>query len=116
MHKGLNTGLIAFGILTYLLLVGLPTRLAGAAQPVLALLLALFVYFALRGQAKETRSRLLLQSGLLAGLVTGFLLVLEIGIFNGLLADGVKIQPVFDKIVPLNMAALLNVRAGTIVN
>ena len=58
--------------------------------------------------------RALLQNGLVAGLLAGLLLVLEVGLFNGLLADGVKIQPVFDKIVPLNMAALLNVRAGTI--
>lgn len=116
MQKGLNTGLIAFAILTYVILIGLPTRLEGAAQPVLALLLALFVFAVLRSQAKEMSRGTLLQNGLIAGLVTGLLLVVEIGFFNGLLADGVKIQPVFDKIVPLNMAALLNVRAGTIIN
>ncbi len=116
MKKGLNTGLIAFAILTYLTLIGLPTRLEGAAQPVLALLMALFFFAALRGQAKEMGSGALLQNGLVAGLVTGLLLVVEIGFFVGLLADGVKIQPVFDKIVPLNMAALLNVRAGAIIN
>jgi len=53
MKKGFNTGLIAFAVLTYLTLIGLPTRLAGAAQPVLALLLALFVYAVLRRQATE---------------------------------------------------------------
>lgn len=116
MQKGLNTGLIAFAILTYVTLIGLPTRLEGAAQPVLALLVALFFFAALRGQAKKMGSGALLQNGLVAGLVAGLLLVVEIGFFVGLLADGVKIQPVFDKIVPLNMAALLNVRAGAIIN
>ena len=115
MKKGLNTGLIVFAALTYLILVGMPTRLEGATQPVLALFVALFVYASLRGRAKEMPSGLLLQSGLLAGLVAGFLVALETGIFNTLLADGVKIQPVFDKVVPLNMAALLNVRPGTII-
>jgi len=116
MKKGLNTGLIAFAILTYLTLIGLPTRLAGAAQPVLALLLALFIFAALRSQAKEMGRGALLQGGLVAGLMAGLLLVVEIGYFNWLLGDGVKIQPIFDKVVPLNMAALLNVRAGTILN
>jgi branched-chain amino acid transport system permease protein len=115
MKKGLNTGLIAFAILTYVTLIGLPTRLEGATQPVLALLMALFFFAVLRSQAKEMGRAALLQNGLIAGLVAGLLLVLEIGFFNGLLADGVKIQPVFDKIVPLNMAALLNVRAGAII-
>jgi len=115
MKKAFNIGLIAFAVLTYLVLIGLPTRLEGAAQPVLALLLALFVYAVLRGQAKELGRGALLQNGLVIGLVAGLLLVLEVGFFTGLLADGVKIQPVFDKIVPLNMAALLNVRAGTII-
>ena len=116
MNKGLNTGLIAFAGLTYLTLIGLPTRLESAAQPVLALFLALFIYASLRSQAKEMGRGALLQNGLVAGLVAGLLLVLEVGLFNGLLADGVKIQPVLDKIVPLNLAALLNVRAGTIVD
>lgn len=116
MKKGFNTGLIAFAIVTYLVLVGIPTRLEGAAQPVLALFLALFVYFSLRGSAKEMSSGLLLSSGLLAGLVAGLLITLETGFFNSLLADGVKIQPVFDKVVPLNMAALVNLRPGAILN
>ena len=76
MKKGLNTGLIAFAALTYLILVGMPTRLEGATQPVLALFVALFVYASLRGRAKEMPSGLLLQSGLLAGLVAGFLVAL----------------------------------------
>lgn len=116
MKKGLNTGLTAFAVLTYVILIGLPTRLEGAAQPVLALLLALFFFATLRSQGKEMGWGELLQSGLVAGLVAGLLLVAEIGLFVGLLADGVKIQPVFDKVVPLNMAALLNVRAGAIIN
>ncbi len=118
MRKTFNIGLIAFAILTYLTLIGLPTRLAGATQPVLAVLLALFVYAVLRGPARETGMGLgqLLQHGLLIGLVAGLLLVVEVGFFNSLLGDGVKIQPVFDQIVPLNMAAMLNVRAGTVLN
>lgn len=116
MKKGINTGLIAFAIVTYLVLVGIPTRLESATQPVLAALLALFFYLSLRGSAKAMGSGLLLVTGLVAGLVTGLLTALEVGFFNSLLADGVKIQPVFDKVVPLNMAALVNVRPGAILN
>lgn len=116
LKKGINTGLVAFAALAYILLIGMPTRLEGATQPVLGILLALFVYFSLRRPALEMGAGRLLQSGLVVGLTAGVLLALVAGIFNGLLGSGVKVQPVFDKIVPLNMAALLNVRAGTIAN
>ena len=53
-------------------------------------------------------------NGLAAGLTTGVLTGGLIWAFNTVLGNGTKIQPVFDKIVPLNMAALSGVSAGTI--
>ncbi|HRJ42631.1 MAG TPA: hypothetical protein PL105_12175, partial [Caldilineaceae bacterium] len=114
MKNGLTKGLVAFAALTYLILIGLPTRLEEAALPVLAVLTALFFWMVLRGQARESSTGTLLSSGLTAGVTVGLLTALEIWFFSYLLGSGVKVQPVFDKIVPLNMAAILNVSAGTI--
>lgn len=116
MNTGIKTGLIAFAALTYLVLIGLPVRLEGATQAVLALFVAFFVYASLRKPAQEMGKGALLRTGLVVGLVAGLLLALETAFFAGLIGNGVKVQPVFDKIVPLNLAALLNVRAGTVAN
>jgi len=115
MNKGLTTGLIAFGSLTYLILTGVPIRLAQAALPVLAVLAALFFSLMLRRQGRESSSSELLASGLTAGVVAGLLTTAEVWLFSSLLGNGIKVQPIFDKIVPLNMAALLGVRAGAII-
>lgn len=113
MNKGLNTGLTAFAGLTYLILIGIPTRLEAAALPVLAVLSAIFFWMMLRGR-KELSGGGLLAVGLVAGIVAGLLTGLEVWFFSWLLGSGVKVQPVFDKIVPLNMAAILGVSAGTV--
>ena len=59
-------------------------------------------------------SSVLIRSGLLAGAVTGLLLAIVSGIFATLLGNGIAVQPVFDKMVPLNVAALLGVQPGAI--
>ena len=52
--------------------------------------------------------------GLLAGLTTGLLIAVLSGISAAAMGNGIAIQPVFDKIVPLNVAALIGVSPGQI--
>lgn len=52
--------------------------------------------------------------GLLAGLTTGLLIAIVSGIFAAAMGNGIAIQPVLDKIVPLNVAALIGVSPGQI--
>lgn len=114
MNRGLNTGLVAFAALTYLILIGLPVRLESAAMPVLAALTAIFFYLMLRGKLRDSGPAALLSTGVTAGLAAGLLIGLEVWFFSYLLGSGIKVQPVFDKIVPLNMAAILGVGAGAV--
>jgi len=116
--RGAKTGLIAFGILVYLILIGLPIRLESLAFPVLTVLMGLFFFAILRSPAASESSgrpaAQILGNCVAAGLMAGVLTAGLIWGFNAMLGSGVKIQPVFDKIVPLNMAALTGVSAGTI--
>ena len=52
--------------------------------------------------------------GLLAGVTTGLLVALVSGISAAAMGNGIAIQPVFDKIVPLNVAAMIGVSPGQI--
>lgn len=52
--------------------------------------------------------------GLLGGLTTGLLIAIVSGIFATAMGNGVAIQPVLDKIVPINIAALIGVSPGQI--
>ncbi|HHY53906.1 MAG TPA: hypothetical protein GYA08_00585 [Chloroflexi bacterium] len=119
VQRGLRIGAIAFAILTYLILIGLPTRLGSVATPVLALLTALIFWVALRGGkskralADQSPAPLAL-TGATAGLASGLLTAALIAGFARLLAAGVNVQPYLDKIVPLNMAALYGVMPGAV--
>ncbi len=55
-----------------------------------------------------------LLKGLLAGVSAGLLIAAVSGISAAAMGRGVAIQPVFDKIVPLNVAALIGVSPGQI--
>ena len=52
--------------------------------------------------------------GAAAGATTGLLIAVVTAVFATLLGNGVAIQPVFDKIVPVNVAALLGVSPGAV--
>ena len=56
----------------------------------------------------------LVLKGFLSGLTTGLLVAIVSGIFATAMGNGVAIQPVLDKIVPLNIAALIGVSPGQI--
>ena len=114
MKKSITTGLIVYGLLTYLILIGIPIRLGSAAFLVLSVISTLLYYGLLRKNlAEETAGRATL-SGLTAGLTTGIFTAAMIWVFATLIANGIRVQPVFDKIVPQNLAALLNVSPGVI--
>ncbi len=147
-----RTGLVAFGFLGYLILIGIPAKLGGPALPVLALVAALFFWLILRREsaglsavgtgpvpaslerkagweigpqsasdASSVRERLpyqlsqsVLLKGLLAGATLGILIAVVSGIAAAAMGNGIAIQPVFDKIVPINVAALIGVSPGQI--
>ena len=147
-----RTGLVAFGFLGYLILIGIPGKLGGPALPVLGLVAALFFWLILRREtagrsdvgtgpapaslerkagweigpqsasdASRVRARLpyqmnqsVLFKGLLAGATLGILIAVVSGIAAAAMGNGIAIQPVFDKIVPINVAALIGVSPGQI--
>ncbi|HBY99139.1 MAG: hypothetical protein M5U01_36300 [Ardenticatenaceae bacterium] len=106
MQKGLKTGLIAFALLTYLILIGTPQRLAGAAFPMLALVAGVLIFGSVRRDAVSKPASQVLVNGLVAGLVSGMLTAGLLLFFGTLMGRGVNIQPVLDKMVPANLAAL----------
>lgn len=146
MPTAINTGLITFAFLSYLILVGIPGRTGGNALPLLALLAALFFWYRLRRAARTNSETIpltgaagqpkpgwevdhgpqagpfakgglsirLLGLGATAGATTGLLIAIVSAVFATLLGNGVAIQPVFDKIVPVNVAALLGVSPGAV--
>ena len=56
----------------------------------------------------------IVSQGLLAGAATGLLIAIVSAVFATVIGSGVSIQPVFDKIVPLNVAGLLGVQPGAV--
>lgn len=113
--------------------------MGGNALPILALVAALFFWFNLRraaagagkpgweigqqdGPTSHRRDGIrpgrkaveIVRRGLFAGAATGLLIAIVSAVFATLLGAGVSVQPVFDKIVPLNVAALLGVPPGAV--
>lgn len=120
VQRGLRIGAIAFAILTYLVLVGLPLRLGDLALPILAGAMALFFWLALRGgKSKQDvfnrQPAPLFTAGLSGGLTTGLLIAALLAVFVNLTSSGVRLQPIFDKMTPPNLAALYGVAPGAIV-
>ncbi len=120
LRRGVTIGLIAFAILTYLILIGVPTRIGAAAFPVLSALMALFIFAMLRNPmkgypAQRPPSRIIAHA-VVAGVVAGVLTAGLVWLFTSLMMDGVRIQPVFDQIVPQNIAALHGVSPGAVAN
>ena len=114
MKKSITTGLIVYAVLTYLILIGIPIRLEAAAFPALSVVAALLYYGLFRKSLSEASTGRATSSGLIAGLTTGLFTSAMIWIFATLIGSGTRVQPVFDKIVPQNLAALLSVSPGAI--
>ncbi len=120
LRRGVTIGLIAFAVLTYAILIGVPTRIGAAAFPVLSALIALFIFAILhrpmKGYPAGRSAMSIIRQAITAGLVAGALVAALIWLFTALMADGVRIQPVFDQVVPQNIAALHNVSPGAVAN
>jgi len=114
IKKSFTTGLIVYGVLTYLILIGIPIRLGALAFPILSIIATLLYYGLLRRKATEESAGGVMVGGLVAGITTGIPTVAMIYFFTTLIASGTRVQPVFDKIVPQNLAALLRVSPGAI--
>jgi branched-chain amino acid transport system permease protein len=114
MKKSITTGLIVYAVLTYLILIGIPIRLEAATFPVLSIAAALLIYGLLRKSLAESSAGQSITSGLIAGLTAGLFTSAMIWVFATLIGNGTRVQPVFDKIVPQNLAALLGVTPGVI--
>ena len=120
LRRGVNIGLIAFAILTYLILIGIPTRIGAAAFPVFSVLVALFIFAMMRrplkGYPAGRPAIQIIRNAAVAGVTAGVLAAALIWLFASLLAGGVRLQPIFDQVVPQNIAALHGVSPGAIAN
>ncbi|MFN4294568.1 MAG: ABC transporter permease subunit [Thermoflexales bacterium] len=103
--RGIRIGLIGFGILAYLTLIGLPARFEASAPIVMAIAAATVASLALRDDARRHPPAAVLRQALIAGVICGTLIAILVGVFAALLGSGVRIQPVLDKITPPNVAA-----------
>ncbi len=103
--RGIRIGLIGFGGLAYLTLIGLPGRLEASAPIVMAVVAAIGVGLALRSDAQRHPPAVVLRQALIAGVIGGTFIAILVGVFAALLGSGVRIQPVLDKITPPNVAA-----------
>ncbi|MCS7056493.1 MAG: hypothetical protein NZM18_10040 [Thermoflexales bacterium] len=101
----IRDGLIGFGILTYLTLIGLPARFGEAAPLVMAVVTAAIIALAVRAESRHRPPAAVVQRALIAGAICGALIAALTGIFAVLLGNGVRIQPFLDKITPPNVAA-----------
>ncbi len=118
--RSLRLALITFAVMAYVTLVGLPARLGELALWVLALASAVVLFLGLRRVnlrgALDTRPpTLVLFQGAVAGVILGALMTVFVGLFATLIGSGVRVQPVFDKMVPPNVAAFYSVEPQVIV-
>ena len=67
-----------------------------------------------KGIRRESAALRTIGHGLVAGAVTGLFIAIVSAVFATIIGNGVSIQPVLDKIVPLNVAALLGVQPGAV--
>lgn len=113
LRDALRRGVIAFVVLAYLTLVGLPARLGDGAPLVFALLAMVLLGLLLR-RAEDCRGWTLLVQGFLAGAVAGVLTSALVGGLAVLVGSGVRLQQVLDKLTPPNLAAWLGVSPAVI--
>lgn len=113
---GIRSGLITFGILLFLDLIGLPLTAGESVVPFFSVLLGLLVILFLRDRDDRKRSLLsALVNGLLIGVITGIGLGLVTFLFAELQADGVRVNQVFAQILPEHTAALTGLSKSEVV-
>jgi len=104
---GIRFGLITFGIILYLDLLGLPLTSGNSVTVIFAFLIGLFSLLFLRNRPGQTRTRSsTIVNGLLIGAISGVGLMSVTYFFASLQADGVRVNQVFAQILPENTGAL----------
>jgi branched-chain amino acid transport system permease protein len=104
---GIRFGLITFGIILYLDLLGLPLTSGNSVTVIFAFLIGLFSLLFLRNRPGQTRTRSsTIVNGLLIGAISGVGLMFVTYFFASLQADGVRVNQVFAQILPENTGAL----------
>lgn len=104
---GIRFGLITFGIILYLDLLGLPLTSGNSVTVIFAFLVGLFSLLFLRNRPGQTRTRSsTIVNGLLIGAISGVGLMSVTYFFASLQADGVRVNQVFAQILPENTGAL----------
>jgi branched-chain amino acid transport system permease protein len=104
---GIRTGLITFGIILFLDLLGLPLTAGSSIVPIFTFLVGLLAFLFLRNRVGQERSLLnALINGLLIGFISSFGLVVVTFIFAHMQANGVRVNQVFAQILPEHTSAL----------
>jgi branched-chain amino acid transport system permease protein len=106
-QDGIRFGLITFGIILFLDLLGLPLTAGGSIVPIFAVLIGLIAFLFLRNRVGQERSLLnALMNGLLIGLISGICLAVVTYVFAHMQANGVRVNQVFAQILPEHTSAL----------
>ncbi len=118
-RAALRSGLITFGVIFYLNVLGLPQTLGRVSIGIFTFVVGLMSFAYLRARRGEPARRLpaLVLLGLAIGLIAGGGLALVTAGFASLQANGVEVQKVFATVLPTHTAALTgltreDIRAG----
>ncbi len=104
---GIRYGLITFGIILYLDLLGLPLTTGNSITVIFSLLVGLLSLLFLRNRSRQagTRSNLLI-NGVLIGAISGIGLMAVTYFFASLQADGMRVNQILAQILPEHTGAL----------
>jgi len=107
LKDGIRSGLITFGIILFLDLLGLPLTAGSSIVPLFTILVGLFALLLLRSQVGQERSLLSAAvNGLLTGVISGIGLVIVTYIFARMQANAVRVNQVLAQILPEHTGAL----------
>ncbi|MDK1119359.1 MAG: hypothetical protein QGM50_11315 [Anaerolineae bacterium] len=108
LKEGFRYGLISYGIILYLNLLGIPLNFGDIVLTIFSLLIGLLSFAFLRKRPNHLRknSRNTLVQGLIIGLVSGLGLSIVTYIFASLQKEGINVAQVFAQIKPEHTGAL----------
>jgi len=107
LKDGIRCGLITFGIILFLNLLGLPLTAGSSIVPIFTVLVGLFALLLLRSRVSQERSLLSASvNGLLIGIISGIGLVIVTYIFARMQANAVRVNQVLAQILPEHTGAL----------
>ena len=107
LKDGIRCGLITFGIILFLDVLGLPLTAGSSIVPLFTVLVGLFAFLFLRSRGSQEHSLLGASvNGLLIGLISGIGLAIVTYIFARMQADAVRVNQVLAQILPEHTGAL----------